>query len=660
MEPNVLNRTIKPLLKSQIYKIIKVLIMESITTCKVCFLNYDSKDHTPRSLLCGHTICSTCLTGMLTNSALRKCPFDNHAFAPSQNSLASFALNFIIMDMLEEKKNNTCKAHPGERLKLICLTDKIKICTECAKHENHKDHNIKKIKTLKAQGAKVKEELQQSLLNIKEYQLEKDKDCEQTRKVFIRTISEQFKEIKEILVEKEFELVQQANSLFDADKINDLQGTFAFTHQIDEVIKGITHACQDDNDDMMILDQEVNKNSQDSVNRRTQFLKEKSARVHNKVFEVQNSFREAVVNSKIVLNSLQLSTQELVKEIYSVQEVSEQLSQEELAKRHKKLKRVTFTSYFEVSETSGRLLIRARSPQLQEVAIDLDDLQAIEKVDIQIARYDTLRKDPIPNVLSYVFHGLKNLAELNVSFTFLNFSNESLWWLGDTIKNHIQNLKLIFLGFFGCKFNDDSMAILCQMMFEKTIDLQSFQLNLDSCQVIDADLKILVESLRPFHPNLSCFGISLENNPDLTSHGVSEIFKLIQSMEALTELQLNLRGLKISNESFKLFGEHALPSLRSLDSLSLWLTGSSISDESIYLVLKNLPNVKRLTLDFSATLLTDKTLEMFIEEVFPRLKALEFFSFKFEGTKINTKNFDKIQKITEMFKNKTSNNKDIK
>jgi len=266
--------------------------MESITTCEVCYVNYDTKDHAPRVLPCGHTMCTECLTNILNNPTLRKCSYDNIAFAPNQNSAASFSLNFVIINMLEQKKNGACKTHPDERLKFICLTDRIKICSECAKNEDHKDHSIKKIKTLKAEGVKVKRELQQSLSEIKGEELEKEKDCEQTRKVFIRTITEQFKEIKEILVEKEFEFVQQANSLFDANKINYSEGTFAWKQQIDETIKDITHACQDENGDMMILDKEVRENDQNITKKRIQFLREKSSRVHNRILEVQNSIKE--------------------------------------------------------------------------------------------------------------------------------------------------------------------------------------------------------------------------------------------------------------------------------------------------------------------------------------------------------------------------------
>jgi len=625
--------------------------MESIKTCNVCYLSYDTKDHAPRVLSCGHTMCTKCLTNIINNPALRKCPFDNNVFAPSQNSIASFALNFIVIDMLEQKNNNTCKIHPGESLKLICLSDKTKICSECAKNEEHQGHKVKKIKALKAQGAKVKEELQETLLNVKTYEQEKAEVFEHIKKVFISTIGEKVKELKSILTEKEFEWVQQVNSIFDADEKNDTEGTFAFKQQIDEIIKDITHACQDENGDMMILDQEVNKNSQNPANRQTQFLKERSSRIQNKVLEMQKSLKQALVNSKATINSLQLSTQDVAKEIYSLQEEKEQLSQEEFIKRHKELRALKFLSHFDIKSASGCLEIFANRPKPKEVEINLDDFQATEKIDIQLARNDTLIEDPSPSVLSYIFHGLKNLADLTVSFSPLNFSNKSLWWLGNLIRNHIQQLRVISLSLTTCKFDDDSVPILCDLILSQTINLQSFCLDLDSCQVLDADLKVLAKSLKPFHKNLEFFAIGLRNN-DITSHGVYEIFKLIQSMQVLKELQLDLCDLKISNESFKIFAENILPRLQALHSLTLLLNGSTISDECIDLILKNLPNLKGLNIDLDGTLLTDKTVEMFIEEVLPRLETLEYLSFTAEGTKISIENIEKIQKISESLEKK--------
>jgi hypothetical protein len=44
-------------------------------TCKICFMNYNSRDHLPMVISCGHTICSACLKMIKA-----ECPYDRTAF----------------------------------------------------------------------------------------------------------------------------------------------------------------------------------------------------------------------------------------------------------------------------------------------------------------------------------------------------------------------------------------------------------------------------------------------------------------------------------------------------------------------------------------------------------------------------------------------------
>ena len=621
--------------------------MESIKTCNVCYLGYDTKDHAPRSLPCGHTICSSCLTGILNNPNLRKCPFDNIPFMPSpQNSLAFFPLTFVIMDLLEQRKNNTCRTHVDEKLKLICVTDQTKICSECAKHEYHKDHKIKKIKALKAQGAKVKRELQEALVKIKEYEQEKADDFEQIRKVFISAIDEQVKEVKNILAEKQFEWVQQVNHIFDADEKHDSESILGLKQQMSETIKNITHACQDENGDLMVLAKEENNNDKNIVKKLTEFLKEKSSRVKGKVFEMQKSLKEAFASCHTVMNSLQLSTQDVVKEIYS------QSSQEEFIEVDKKLRSIKFMSHCDIGIDSGCLNISFKNTQQKELEINLDDFQAIKAIDIQLVRCDMLKNEPQPDVLSYIFHGLKKLVYLNASFEPQNFYNEGLLWLGNKVQNHVENLKGINLNLVNCKFDDESMQILCDMIFSKAKNLDSFALNLNSCQILDPDLEISVKSLKHVQKSLEIFALGLSDNK-ITSNGINQVFEFLKRMESLKELHLYLSRANITNESLTIFGEDVLPSLKGLENLALSFDkNEKISDEGFCVILKGLSNLKRLDLSLCGTQITDKAMEMFIGRVLPGLGSLEYLAFRSEGTLISKENLERIKQVSVALRRK--------
>jgi len=129
--------------------------------CDVCSSPYDYHEHTPRILItCGHTLCSACLVDIINNPTLRKCPFDSLDLneTPNSNSLDAFPINFALLALLEGKNKNICPTH-NEKLTIVCLEDKIKICSECALFGEHKGHKIRKRKASKAQGMKAKKDL---------------------------------------------------------------------------------------------------------------------------------------------------------------------------------------------------------------------------------------------------------------------------------------------------------------------------------------------------------------------------------------------------------------------------------------------------------------------------------------------------------------------
>ena len=624
--------------------------MEAFKDCGICFVSYDTKDHAPRFLPCGHTLCSHCLVDTITRPALRKCPFDNASFGSSQNSLASFPLNFALLSLLEQKNSDICNDHPGERLKLICLTDNLKICSECAKHEDHKGHRIKKIKQLKTQGAKVKRDLQENLLRIRDNEQNKENDYEDIKKVFICTIDEQFKEIKEILAEKQFELVQQAKNLFDADKKGGSEAVFMLEQQMDETIKDITHACNNDNGDLILLDKAI---SNDQILVKSQLLKEKPGRIRNRVGDMQKLLRSSLDASKMAINSLQLPSEEFIKETYLLQKEGEG----ELAKIHKGLQSIKFNSDFDIKMTSEDLKISIGDIFPNIIEINRDEIKKLETIEIQFKGYDVLFHESQPNILSFILCGLEKFTSLEVSFSPVGFSLFPLSWLGERFSDNFQRLRFLSLDFEKCKISGPSMDVLCDRILSKIMNLRDFYLYLNSSQTNSTDLERLVNTLRPFQKNFECFALGLASNT-LTDDAINQVFEMIKNMEQLKSLQLILSGTRITNRSLETFGEFILARLKALDSLTLCVNKTQISDQGIVSVFKNLPNLKRLELYLSQTRITNNTLDVFLAETLPRLASLKSLTFIANANRVGHDNLQKIRKISESLKKKMKLNKD--
>lgn len=153
--------------------------------CFICQESYDSKQRIPRLLKCGHTLCETCLKGMIaaTDEKCIKCPLDKEVIS-IDNDIQSFPKNFALFQLLDEsdsarrsekrEKSETenqktklivdeakveeprksvsnvnqlaCIFHPQENGRFICTTSDCKVetklmCSECmvenGKHENH-------------------------------------------------------------------------------------------------------------------------------------------------------------------------------------------------------------------------------------------------------------------------------------------------------------------------------------------------------------------------------------------------------------------------------------------------------------------------------------------------------------------------------------------
>jgi len=556
--------------------------------------------------------------------------------------------------MLEQRNDNLCKTHLGEKLKYICLTENKKICSECAKKEEHKEHNIKKIKTLKGEGAKIKGELQQSFLNMKKHELQEEKDCEEIKKVFIKTIDKQFKEIQEILVEKQFELLQQTNKLFIFNKNLDSKKLSKLKQEMDQNIKNITQISNEEGGDMVLLD-----NALSNAQVKPEFLKEKSSKVQNKLREMQNVLTGSLTTYKTGINSLELSNQELMKEICSGDQEEQQKLTQKLKSEVIKLKtesiqlksesikpksesivfkseRMKFKSYFDVINHTTYLEISATRSELKEIEIDARDFQAHKSIFLSLKCYDTLQKEPNQNPLTFLLNKLQNLSTFEALFAQYDLKNDAVLWVANTIRNHFRGLRHLHLNFGRCKMNDKFIGVLCNEILSKIPNLDTIGLYFSQCRVRNQDLYDLLPCLNSFQKNLSALKLHLNyTTGSANDNGLCELLQMLPSREKLQTLSLDLQGgLNITDKSLEKFGA-VLPSLKGLKDLTVYIDSRKFSEKGIWTFLKNLANLKKRKLNFSYSPISDQLMKRFVEEVLSKIGTLEEFNFIAEKRAMN-------------------------
>ncbi|CAD8082256.1 unnamed protein product [Paramecium primaurelia] len=210
--------------------------------CPQCRNIFNEFENIPLMLPdCGHTICQKCIKQMLMSADGQQicCPEDN-ILAKGKTHITEFPKNCQLLKMvvkqrpsidhpeyqlhlnnLAQEKIELCAEHL-EKLEIVCLTDKIRICTKCALFGNHRHHEVRSVDDVVREIASKAENImqtyqkildkQQELTESKFYELlnEKYQIMLQESQIAVR---EKFKELHNQLDIKENKLLEQLNGL---------------------------------------------------------------------------------------------------------------------------------------------------------------------------------------------------------------------------------------------------------------------------------------------------------------------------------------------------------------------------------------------------------------------------------------------------------------
>ncbi|CAD8113121.1 unnamed protein product [Paramecium sonneborni] len=107
---------------------------------------------------CGHSVCAECLTEKLKNGNQFVCKEDG--VQVTRNQMNEFPKNFALMQIIKNKPTNRkivmnnspkqleneqdpdrCKKH-GEKMDVVCVDHRVRICAKCALFGDHADHKV--------------------------------------------------------------------------------------------------------------------------------------------------------------------------------------------------------------------------------------------------------------------------------------------------------------------------------------------------------------------------------------------------------------------------------------------------------------------------------------------------------------------------------------
>lgn len=119
--------------------------------CVVCFSPYDSGDHRPLCLPCGHSVCQDCVGAMSSEGKAFLCP--SCRVEIRGKSLEDFPVNFSLIGstsmcqaVQEERKEEgsaaVCESHSSKKVKFHCAVCDSDFCSKCVVRHTGDNHKI--------------------------------------------------------------------------------------------------------------------------------------------------------------------------------------------------------------------------------------------------------------------------------------------------------------------------------------------------------------------------------------------------------------------------------------------------------------------------------------------------------------------------------------
>ena len=253
--------------------------------CSICFQEYNLNDRMARVIpVCGHSLCSKCITDIISLRPDFTCPFDMKKFDLPSKSLDSFPVNFAIKDLLEgESSYKLCEEH-GLRKRLICSNDRSMVCEDCVFDGNHIGHKIYQLKKVKSIAQQKIVKCTAALNKIQEWEA-KFLPIFEEEKTLMENVGKLFKMVRLSINKKETEIYGQIKSYFEFEKkeMKSCIGDDSFIKKsikqatvcLQDVINGknVLKVFQDSSDNFTTLNENVFQKQLNEMSQRLQKLK---------------------------------------------------------------------------------------------------------------------------------------------------------------------------------------------------------------------------------------------------------------------------------------------------------------------------------------------------------------------------------------------------
>jgi len=185
--------------------------------CLICYSEYNDSQRLPKIFPCGHTICSSCLQGIVISQNRRKCPVCSQTI-PSNMAIST---NYVLLNLVEEMKSNRrlmCRYHPDHKADHVCLQDKCRVCLYCKVYGEHKDHDCVAMKDFQ-EGVEIKKkEIETVLDSLRKSSIDISESLKfygQDKSKLIKTLEMNFNKMISFISQMKIDTIRKVQKNFD-------------------------------------------------------------------------------------------------------------------------------------------------------------------------------------------------------------------------------------------------------------------------------------------------------------------------------------------------------------------------------------------------------------------------------------------------------------
>jgi len=598
--------------------------------CPICHEDYDDSRVIPKILpQCGHSVCATCLKSLLERPQNSKCPYDNAPFPPDKRTVNDFKVNFGLKQLIEEETVfEQCPIHQ-ERVRLLCLTDKKRICDDCIHFGDHKGHDIRLIKKvepeLKVKGEKLKAALDKYDAHCKGF----FSALEEVKERITRGIKGKFEEFRWILEKKEAELLGDAASFIDQQrKLGNsmLKADSDLRNELADKLVAYRNIYKSD-DVFSLIDEDITE----IISRFDVSLLNDQINTYKQSLGAHiESFSDSLGEKVLELGEIDFPRKEFVGAGMSFFEL--------YSKNSSKVEQINAN----VVKTKSRLVLKRTDDLLeitiephapQEIEINVEELQLVTKAKL-IINSDHMEKkkkkqnnnnaDDDDKTLFYIFRKLGYLTSVEIEAKPQVVKDQMLSNIFPLIFWKTKELSTIKLNFADSKLSDIGLEVFCANIIPKCSKLKTLDINVANTKIKSKCLTRLGSKGSFILEGLEHFQLNIQGAKGLNDQHVEQFFVGMPNVKSYC---LNLMNSSLGDVAIKALGRKTLSTMKNVESLALLIGNSKATETGCSTLFENasFTNLKELAVSLNDISITDTTIEHFIKAIAPSSQTLHDF-----------------------------------